>query len=137
VLLRDGSPGVLASVRPVFRQIELEAALATGETPLISGLGLFVVGGAALVHAIAGVIDACEDAEVFASGRASVRARDRARIWIEGEVHVDAYDSATVIARGACRVRAADRVRVWAQHDVIVTRQGRSVSVRRRRALRF
>jgi hypothetical protein len=120
------------SLTPVFRQAELESALTRGETPLISGPGLFVVGGDTVVHAVAGIIDAAGHAEVFASERAAVRARDHARIWIEGEVHVDAYDSAVVIAKGRCRVRAADRVRVWAQKGVVVTREGPAVSVRRR-----
>jgi hypothetical protein len=115
----------------VFRQVELEAVLAGGETPLISGPGLFVVGGDAVVHAVAGIIDASGRAEVFASDRAAVRARDHARIWIDGDVHADAYDCAVVIAKGRCRVRAADRVRVWAQNGVVVTREGPSVCVRR------
>jgi hypothetical protein len=117
----------------VFRQVELEAALAGGVTPLISGPGLFVVGGDSVVHAVAGIIDASGRAEVFASRRAAVRARDHARIWIAGEVHADAYDSAVVIAKGRCRVRAADRVRVYAQNGVVVTREGPSVCVRRAR----
>jgi hypothetical protein len=115
----------------VFRQIELEAVLAGGETPLISGPGLFVVGGDAVVHAVAGIIDASGRAEVFASRRAAVRARDHARIWIDGDVRADAYDSAVVIAKGRCRVRAADRVRVYAQNGVVVTCACASVSVRR------
>jgi hypothetical protein len=117
----------------VFRQSELESVLTRGETPLISGPGLFVVGGEAVVHAVAGIIDASGHAQVFASERAAVRARDHARIWIEGEVHADAYDSAVVIAKGRCRVRAADRVRVYAQNGVVVTPEGPSVSVRRAR----
>jgi hypothetical protein len=121
----------------VSRQRELEAALAAGEVPLITDPGLFVVPGDGVVHAVAGVIDASAHAEVFASGRAAVRARGDARIWIEGEVHADAYDRATVIAKGRCRVRAADRVRVWAQDDVVVTCDGRSVSIRRGGAPRF
>jgi uncharacterized protein (DUF2345 family) len=104
--------------------------LAGGETPLISGPGLFVVGGDAVVHAVAGVIDASDHAEVFASDRAAVRARGHARIWIEGDVHADAYDSAVVIAKGRCRVRAADRVRVWARDRVLVTCEGDFVWVR-------
>lgn len=119
------------TVRPVFRQVELEAVLAGGETPLVSGPGLFVVGGDAVVHAVAGILDASDHAEVFASDRAAVRARDHARIWIEGDVHADAYDSAVVIAKGRCRVRAADRVRVWAHDGVVVTCEGHQVSVRR------
>ena len=114
----------------MFRQVELEAALAAGETPLISGPGLFVVGGDAVVHAVAGIVDASGHAEVFATDRAAVRARDHARMWIEGEVHADAYDSAVVIARGRCRVRAADRVRVWAHDRVVVTCAGDLVAVR-------
>ena len=117
----------------MFRQSELESVLTRGETPLISGPGLFVVGGEAIVHAVAGIIDASGHAQVFASERAAVRARDHARIWIEGEVHADAYDSAVVIAKGRCRVRAADRVRVYAQNGVVVTREGPSVSVCRAR----
>jgi hypothetical protein len=117
----------------VFRQIELEAVLAGGETPLISGPGLFVVGGDAVVHAVAGIVDASGRAEVFASGGAAVRARDRTRIWIEGDVHADAYDSAVVVAKGRCRVRAADRVRVYAQNGVVVICACASVSVRRAR----
>jgi hypothetical protein len=117
----------------VFRQVELEAVLAGGETPLISGPGLFMVGGEAVVHAVAGIVDASDHAEVFACERAAVRARDHARIWIEGEVHADAYDSAVVIAKGRCRVRAADRVHVWAQNGVVVTREGPLVRVRRAR----
>lgn len=116
----------------MFRQLELEAVLAGGETPVISGPGLFVVGGDAVVHAVAGIVDASGHAEVFASDRAAVRARDHARIWIEGEVHADAYDSAVVIATGRCCVRAADRVRVWAHNGVVVTCEGPSVTVRRR-----
>jgi hypothetical protein len=60
-----------------------------------------------------------------------VRARDHARIWIDGDVHADAYDSAVVVAKGRCRVRAADRVRVYAQNGVVVTCQGPAVSIRR------
>jgi hypothetical protein len=115
----------------VSRQAELDAVLAEGETPVISGPGLFVVGADAVVHAVAGIVDASERAEVFASGSAAVRARDHARVWIEGEVHADAYDFATVIARGRCRVRAADRVRVWAQDSVVVTCAGDSVTISR------
>jgi hypothetical protein len=118
------------SVTPVFRQVELEAALAGGETPLVCAPGLFVVGGDAVVHAVAGIIDASDHATVFASERAAVRARDHARIWIEGDVHADAYDRAVVIATGRCRVRAADRVRVWARDRVVVTCEGDCVSVR-------
>jgi hypothetical protein len=121
------------SLTRVFRQSELEAVLTRGETPLISGPGLFVVGGDALVHAVAGIIDAAGHAQVFASERAAVRAREHARIWIEGDVHADAYDSAVVIAQGRCRVRAADRVRVYAQNGVVVTREGPSVCVRQAR----
>jgi hypothetical protein len=117
----------------VFRQSELESVLTQGETPLISGPGLFVVAGDAVVYAVAGIIDASGHAEVFASDRAAVRAREHARIWIEGDVHADAYDSAVVIARGHCRVRAADRARVYAQNGVVVTREGPSVCVRRAR----
>jgi hypothetical protein len=115
----------------VCRQAELDAVLANGETPVISAPGLFVVGADAVVHAVAGIVDASEHAEVFASGGAAVRARDHARIWIEGEVHADAYDFATVIARGRCRVRAADQVRVWAQDGAVVTCAGDSVSISR------
>jgi hypothetical protein len=115
----------------VFRQLELEAVLAGGEIPLISGPGLFVVGGDAVVHAVAGIVDASGRAQVFASRRAAVRARDHARIWIEGEVHADAFDRAVVIAVGRCRVRAADRVRVWAHNGVVVMCEGPSVTVRR------
>jgi hypothetical protein len=121
----------------VSRQSELEAALAAGGVPLIAGRGLFVVSGDAVVRAVAGVIDASGHAEVFASDRAAVRARDHARIWIEGEVYADAYDRATVIARGRCRVRAADQVRVWAQDGVVVMCDGRWVSVRRGGAAPF
>jgi hypothetical protein len=92
---------------------------------------LFVVSGDAVVRAVSGVIDASAQAEVFAYGRAAVRARGHARIWIEGEVHADAYDTATVIATGRCRVRAADRVRVWAEAGVAVTCEGNSVLVAR------
>jgi hypothetical protein len=117
----------------VFRQVELEAALAGGVTPLISGPGLFVVKGDAVVHAVAGIVDASDHARVFASGGAAVRARDHARVWINGDVHADAYDSAVVVAAGRCRVRAADRVRVFAQNGVVITREGPSVCVRRAR----
>ncbi len=117
-------------VTPVFRQYELESVLTRGETPLISGPGLFMVGGDAIVHAVAGIIDASGHAEVFASDRAAVRARDHARVWIEGDVHADAYDCAVVIAKGRSRVRAADRVRVWARDRVVVTCEGDFVSVR-------
>jgi hypothetical protein len=136
-VVTERSPSGAATLRPVFRQSELEAALAAGEVPLIAAHGLFVVPGDAIVHAAAGIVDAGAYAEVFASGGAAVRARDHARIWIKGEVHADAYDRATVIARGRCRVRAADRVRVWAEDSVIVTCSGRSVSVRLGGAPRF
>ena len=92
------------TLQPVLRQSELDAVIAAGEIPVIAARGLFVVSGEAVVHAAAGIVDACEDARVFAQDAAAVRARDHARAWIEGRSRADAYDRAVVVAKGRSRV---------------------------------
>jgi hypothetical protein len=105
----------------VAHQTELDAAIDAGEIPLIVARGLIVVGGTVAVHAVRGIIDACEHAHVFAEAAVAVRACDHARVWIGERGRVDAYDSAIVIARGASRVRAADRSQVIAEERAQVT----------------
>jgi hypothetical protein len=106
---------------PVSRQSELDAVLRIAGIPIVVARGLFVVAADAVVHAVAGVLDAREHAHVYARGAAKVRAQDDARAWAAGSVHVDAYDRAVVVATGRARVRAADQSEVIGRGLATVT----------------
>jgi hypothetical protein len=108
-------------LKPVSRQSELDAVLRTAGIPIVVARGLFVVAADAVVHAVAGVLDAREHAHVYARGAAKVRAQDDARAWAAGSVHVDAYDRAVVVATGRARVRAADQSEVIGRGLATVT----------------
>jgi hypothetical protein len=97
----------------VTTQAELDAALAEGAAPVLTGRGYFSVGGTATVLARG-------FAEVYASDGASVSASERSIVRASGYAEVEATDDAEVHAHGDVTVRARGRSLVYAYEGATV-----------------